>query len=204
MQFSKRKNPNSCGRNECEYNRSRKLILTYFLDNKTEHLIYNIPKDTQSTVNGSCGNVNDTNDQFILIHWLDKDALNTLNMTFKLNHTKNEFSLNKIVFNLDKAIFPNGTNRTSYAYYHVGSFFGTPKHNAYHCTRPQILNLTNSENSTDVIGTVSFSHTLLEAYHEGKNSQFSTSIDCDAINTPGTHQIFSIRTLPKTKKYIHH
>lgn len=154
-----------------------------FSDNKSKYFVYNIPKDSESTVSGSCGNISDTSDQYILIHWSDKNADNTLNMTFKLNHT-NEFSLNKVAFNLNNAIFPNDTNGWNYSYYHVGNFFATPKHNAYHCTRAQILNLTNSENSTEAIGTVSFSHTLLEAYHEGKNTQFSTSIDCDAINTP--------------------
>lgn len=148
--------------------------------------MYNIPKDTELKPNGSCGNINGTSDQFIVIYWPDKDVTNMMNMTFKLNHTTNEFSLNKVVFNLDKGIFPNDSNSSSHSYYHVGSFFETPKQNSYHCTRSQMLNLTNSENSNVTIGTVSFSHTLLEAYHEGKNKQFSTSIDCDAINTPGT------------------
>lgn len=155
--------------------------------------MYNIPKDAATNVNGSCGNANGTSDQFIRIQWTDTNAQNALNMTFKLNHTTNEFSLKKIVFELDKAIFPNDSNLSSHSYYHVGSFFATPKQNSYHCTRPQILNLTNSENENSTqIGTVSFSHTLLEAYHEGKNKQFSTSIDCDAINTPGTFSMDNI------------
>lgn len=155
-------------------------------------MVYNIPKDPESHVNGSCGNINGTSEQFIVIQWSDNNAFNLLNMTFKLNHTTNDFSLNKITFELDKAIFPNDANFSSYSYYHVGSSFATPKQNSYHCTRPQILNLTNSETTSNITGTVSLSHTLLEAYHEGKNKQFSTSIDCDAISTPGT---FPIQTL---------
>lgn len=104
-------------------------------------------------------------------------------MSFKLNHTTNEFALNKLAFELDKAIFPNDANHSSYSYYYVGSSFATPKQNSYHCTRAQELNLTSSDNLN---GTVTLSRTLLEAYHEGKAKQFSTSIDCDAINTPGT------------------
>lgn len=159
--------------------------------------MYNIPKEPESRVNGSCGNVNGTSEQFILIQWLDNNAFNTMNMTFELNHTTNEFMLNKLAFELDKAIFPSDANLSSYSYYYVGSSFATPKQNSYHCTRPQILNLTNSETSPNATNKVSLSHTLLEAYHEGKTKQFSTSIDCDAINTPGTliHQrIYSLKT----------
>lgn len=163
-----------------------------FSDNKTKHLVYNIPKDPESNVSGNCGNTSGASEQYILINWLDK-KYNALNMTFKLNHTTNEFTLNKLALSLDKAIFPNDANLSSYSYYYVGSTFATPKQNSYHCTRPQVLNLTNSESSTNVTGTVILSHTLLEAYHEGKNKQFSTPIDCDAINTPG---IFSIKNQP--------
>lgn len=161
-----------------------------FPDNNTKYFVYNIPEVSESSVTGSCGNANGTSDQYILIHWSDKNASNMMNMTFKLNHTTNEFSLDKFSFNLNKTIFPNDSNLTSYSYYHVGSFFETPKQNSYYCTRMQVLNLTNSENpenSTNVVGTVTFSHTLLEAYHDGNSKHFSTSIDCDAISTPGTY-----------------
>lgn len=151
--------------------------------------MYTIPKDPESSVNGTCGNINGTSEQYILIIWSDNNAQNALNMSFKLNHTTNEFTLNKIAFDLDKTIFPIDANLSSYSYYYVGSTFATPKQNSYHCTRPQALNLTNSESSTDVVGTVSLSHTLLEAYHEGKSKTFSTAIDCDAINTPGIFPI---------------
>lgn len=164
--------------------------------------MYNIPKDAPTSVNGSCGNINGTSDQFIRIQWLDMNVQNTLEMAFKLNHTTNEFSIKKIAFELDKAIFPNDSNRSSYSYYYVGSAFATPKQNSYHCTRPQILNLTNSENENSTFaGTVSFSQTLLEAYHEGNNKLFSTSIDCDAISTPGTFQMENIR-LKHLSKYL--
>lgn len=167
-------------------------IIYSFSDNKTKYFVYTIPKDPESSVSGTCGNINGTSEQFILINWSDNSAHNALNMTFKLNHTTNEFTLNKIAFDLDKTIFPNDANLTSYYYYYVGSTFATPKQNSYHCTRPQALNLTNSENSTNVVGTVSLSHTLLEAYHEGKSKQFSTPIDCDAINTPGIFPIENV------------
>lgn len=151
-----------------------------FPDNKTKSFLYNIPKDSASNVNGSCGN--GTSDQFILINWSDRNATNTLSMTFTLNTTNSEFSISKFVFDLNKEIFPKDSNFSSHSFYHVGSFFETPKQNSYHCTRPQILTITNGENEN---GTVSFSHTLLEAFHVGNNEQFSTPIDCDAISTPG-------------------
>lgn len=147
--------------------------------------MYNIPKDSKSSVDGSC-NITGTSDQYILIHWQDGNSTSTLNMTFTSNKT-NEFTLSKFVFDLDPMILPNDSNFSSHSFYHVGSFFETPKHNSYHCTRLQVLNLTNSENENGTIaGTVSFSHTLFEAFHEGNNKDFSTSIDCDAISTPGS------------------
>lgn len=161
------------------------MNINLFLDTKLRNLVYNIPKDPESIVTGTCGN--GTSDQYILIKWKDNNAFNALNMTFKLNHTTNEFTMNKLAFELDKAIFPDDANLSSYSYYYVGSTFATPKQNSYHCTRPQTLNLTNSEFSINSTGTLSMSHTLLEAYHEGKSKQFSTSIDCDAISTPGTY-----------------
>lgn len=151
-----------------------------FSDNKVKYFVYNIPKDSPSKVSGSCGN--GTSAQYINIHWSDRNMTNSLNMTFILN-TTNEFSLNEVGFELDKALFPIDSNLSSHSFYHVGSVFETPKDHAYHCTRLQVLNITNSANET---GTVSFSHTLWEAFHVGNNEQFSTAIDCDAISTPGT------------------
>lgn len=148
-----------------------------------KHFVYNIPKDSPSTVGGSCGN--GTTDQMILIHWSDGNTTNALNMSFTLNATSHEFSLSEIAFELDQALLPIDSNFVSRKFYHIGSVFETPKDHAYHCTRVQELNITNSANDN---GTVSFTHTLLEAFHVGNSQQFSTVIDCDAISTPGIFQ----------------
>lgn len=154
--------------------------------NNTQHKILNLPSpgDRFVETKGSCGN--GTTDQNITIIWLSDDSsVNTLNLTFRLNSTSkpNEFSLYEAVFNLSSSVLPNNsTNR----FYHVGGFFETPISKSYHCTRVQILNLTNSEDPKSVIaGTVSLSHVIMEAYRTDDNQNYSTSIDCDAMNTPG-------------------
>lgn len=139
------------------------------------YISYNLPKD--GIVNGTCGN--GTNDQIIWIKWNNNSVFN---MTFKLK--QHEYSLHKISLSLSNEILPNA-NQTSGTYYYVGSAFGTQANRSYRCTRDQTLNLTATENSTDIVGTVTFSKTLLEAYHMGGNKQYSAPIDCDAISTPG-------------------
>lgn len=133
-------------------------------------------------MNGTCGN--GINDQFVMIKWNVTSASNSMNMTFKLNQTTHEYALHELGFSLSKEILPNA-NQTEVLYHRVGSAFETHEDKSYHCTRGQLLNLTTISNSSDVVGTVSFSNTLLEAYHKGESKQYSTSIDCDAISTPG-------------------
>lgn len=150
--------------------------------NKTEYFVYNLPgtgNDTKSA-KGSCGTI----EQYIVIDWLENGQENTLNLTFHLNATTKEFSLTEGVLNVSSNVIPNYNQ--SLVFYHVGSFFEIPKDRSYYCTRVQSLNLTDSAtpNSTTV-GTFSVSHVLLEAFHSAQNKQYSSSIDCDAINTPG-------------------
>lgn len=52
---------------------------------------------------------------------------------------------------------------------------------SYHCNRPQMLNLTASDNSTS---TVTVSKLQFEAFHNKQNTKFSIAKDCDAIDTP--------------------
>lgn len=151
------------------------LSLQSPIDNKTVYFTYNLPKD--GIVNGTCGN--GTNDQIISITWKNN---NVFNMTFKLK--QHEYSLHKVVFSLSNDILLNA-NQTSVKYYHVGNDFETQANRSYRCTRVQMLNLTATETATDVVGSVSFSKSLIEAYHVGSNTQYSTPIDCDAISTPG-------------------
>lgn len=136
--------------------------------------------DTKSA-KGSCGN--GTTDQYIVIEWLVEGEVNTLHLTFHLNATTKEFSLTESVFNLSSNVIPN--NNKTLVFYRVGSFFEIPKDRSYYCTRVQSLNLTDSATADNVVGTVSVSHVLLEAFHSAQNKQYSSSIDCDAINTPG-------------------
>lgn len=160
----------------------------YLEANKTEYFVYNLPGTPNATsavkaAEGSCGN--GTSDQYIVIEWTEAGQINQMNLTFHLNTTTStkEFSLSEAVFNLSSNIVPN--NNRSFTFYHVGSVFEIPKDRSYYCTRSQSLNLTDSAASKNTVGTVSVSHVLLEAYHSSSKADYSNSIDCDAINTPG-------------------
>lgn len=137
--------------------------------------------EVPSKINGSCGN--GIKYQYIFIEWTDKNGPNTMNLTFHLNETAKEFSLVEAAFNLSAETLPNVAKKTKLEFHHVGSAFVTPKDRSYHCTRVQSLNLTSIDGTT--VGTVSFSKTLLQAFHKGEPGQLSTAVDCDAINTPG-------------------
>lgn len=147
--------------------------------------MFNLPGtgDKFNEAKGDCGNLS----QSILIEWSDDfNEKNTLNLTFNLNSTTKEFSLKEGIFNLSTKVVPGSQNRT--ILYYVGTTFEAPKDKSYHCTRVQTLNLTDTEqvsNTTIPVGTVSVSSVLVEAFHSGDKQEFSTAIDCDAINTPG-------------------
>ncbi|XP_055298249.1 lysosome-associated membrane glycoprotein 1-like [Sitodiplosis mosellana] len=149
-----------------------------------QYKIYNIPGatgDKFKEAEGNCGNTS----QFIVIEWTEADEKNTLKLTFSLNETAKEFSLTESVFNLSTKIVPGSNNRT--ILYYVGNTFEAPKDKSYHCTRVQTLNLTDTDhvtNTTVPSGTVSVSSILVQAFHLGDKQEFSTAIDCDAINTP--------------------
>lgn len=153
-----------------------------------QYKVYNIPgtADKFNGADGTCGNTT----QNIVIKFGETSENNTLSLTFKLNATTKEFSLTESVFNLSTNIVPGSDNRT--ILYYVGKTFEAPKDKSYHCTRVQTLNLTDTDQANaNVVGTVSVSGVLVEAFHTGDKQEFSTAVDCDAINTPGMFSFFS-------------
>lgn len=151
--------------------------------------MYNVPgnkADKFYEATGECGNTT----QFINIEWKDDvNQTNGLKLTFGLNETANEFELKEGVFTLSNNVLPGSQNSTKL--YIVGSTFVAPKDKSYHCTRVEKLNLTDTvvTNTTEPVGTVSVSHVLVEAFHTGDKQDFSSSVDCDAINTPGKRNV---------------
>lgn len=156
-----------------------------YTDEKKQNITYNIPKDGK-IVSGTCGN--GTNDQKIEISWAYENMNQTISMTFALNDTTHEYSLNEIELMLNKGMLPNSTDKTI-NFYHVGNTFDTLKSRSYHCTRVQNLNLTANPPSKNVNVSISLSDTQIEAFRKTNNKEFSSAIDCDAISTPGKSRI---------------
>lgn len=156
--------------------------------------IINLPgsdDDLPKAAYGSCGNTNQT-DQYIVIEWRENDDVNSLNLIFRLNKTKTpEFSLYKAIFNLSSKVVPNsGQNRT--VLYHIGNILENPKDRSYHCTKVRTFNLTKAPaEKSELAGTFSLSSVLVEAYHSANNKNYSNSIDCEGMNTPGKMKIFN-------------
>lgn len=142
---------------------------------------HNIPKDAQ-LVNGTCGN--GTSEQKIEIAWAYGSVNHTISITFQLNDTTQEYSLNGLELMLSQGMFPNSTFK-SFNFYRVGSTFATLKDRSYHCTRVQNLNLTAMPALNNVNVTILLSDTQIEAFRKTNNKEFSSAIDCDAISTPG-------------------
>lgn len=139
-----------------------------------------MPNDTSKVTSGSCGN--GSTDQSIVIEWNEHNATNTMLLTFALNGS--DFYLKEIVAELSSNILPNEKN-SSTKLYHVTSVFKIPKDRSYHCTKVTSWNLTNNEVNGTEVGSINFSHVLMQAYHTGADKNFSQSVDCDAMNTPG-------------------
>lgn len=136
--------------------------------------------DTSKVRSGSCGN--GSTDQNIEIGWNENDATNTLLLTFALNGS--DFYLKEIAAELSSNILPNEKN-SSTELNHVKSVFKIPKDRSYHCTKVTSWNLTSAEVNGTEVGFIDFSHVLMQAYHTGAKKDFSQSVDCDAMNTPG-------------------
>lgn len=140
-----------------------------------------MPNATSHVTGGSCGN--GSTDQFIVISWDDGKTSNSLNLTF--SSTGKEFHVKEIVADFSAHVVPPAANKTTTKFYNVQSVFQTPKERSYHCTKVQSFNLTNAEVNGTTVGTIAFSHVLMEAYQTDKNKGFSTPVDCDAMDTPG-------------------
>lgn len=126
-----------------------------------------------------------------MLQWGPIGNESSLLLLFSQNNSNEQFELSEIVVEINVATeLPNGQKGTLRLYHHKNTF-STPLHMSYHCTKPQTLNLVaddKSSNST-IVAWAHVSHVQLEAFHKQKNTQFSVAKDCDAIDTPGKHEI---------------
>lgn len=67
---------------------------------------------------------------------------------------------------------------------HRGGDFSAPVKMSYHCTRPQIFNLTETINNEEIIGTVKVHDVQTEAFRSANATGFATARDCDSSETP--------------------
>lgn len=126
------------------------------------------------------GDDSQLNVQKITVSWPKQNKRNAFILAFELN--EKEYALKEIQIQLNGQELPNGRNETIRVYY-KGNTFNIPKGMSYHCNKHQILELKdNLTNKT--IGNATVSQVQLEAFNEGKTSQFSRAVDCEAINTP--------------------
>lgn len=105
-------------------------------------------------------------------------------MSFVYDNKTRNVELKEFKFVLNTTELDDGKNLTV-AYYYEGIQLAVPKGKSYHCTKAQLLNLNDGTNVNKTTGTAQISHVQFEAFHETASKDFSTALDCDAINTPG-------------------
>lgn len=144
------------------------------LDGKISRTIYTIPVNKSLVISGSCGD--GESDQNITIEWTEKNLLNTMDLLFKFYPETHLYSLNAITFEINAAIFPNGSAHMS-KYLYVGDEFWAPEGWSYRCKKWQIIELS-SENRRYIMGTVVLTNIQFEASLTGNIEQFSKPVEC--------------------------
>lgn len=155
--------------------------------------MHNLPNDTAKVITGSCGN--GSSDQFVTIGW----AGNTLNLTFGLKEKEKNFMLKEIAVELASGVVPGTENSTKL--YSVEPTAETPRDKSYHCTRVLPVGLFNATVNGTKVGHIDFSHSQIQAFRSEKNQNFSLSVDCDGIGTPGKFKLILIRSFSRRSSH---
>lgn len=142
-------------------------------DGMEKNVIYNIPVQNSQIINGSCGD--GSSDQYITIEWADKNLVSTMDLFFKFYET-HVYVLNELLFEINVAIFPNGT-KNSLKYLYIGDDFWAPEGWSYHCTKVQSVELSG-ENRRYIMGTVTLTNIQFEATLTGNIIHFSKPYQC--------------------------
>lgn len=149
-------------------------------DNKTAFALYNIPKD--SKVEDMSCDMNST--QFLQVNWGPITAQHTMVLQFdRVNGTTN-MTMMMFTLPLMSDHFPNAKENQTIQLIYRGGIFTAPTKMSYHCTRPQVFNLTETVMNKEVLGTVKVHDVQTEAFRSANATGFSTARDCDSSETP--------------------
>uniref|UniRef100_A0A1L8EJ89 Lysosome-associated membrane glycoprotein 5 n=1 Tax=Haematobia irritans TaxID=7368 RepID=A0A1L8EJ89_HAEIR len=148
-------------------------------DNKVARGLYNIPKN--AIVDDQHCDMNTT--QFLQINWGPATAQHIMLMQF--DNVKGVSNMTMIMFTLPllSTDFPDAKENQTIQLVHRSGEFSAPSKMSYHCTRPQMFNLTKTIEDLEVVGTVKVHDVQVEAFRSANTSGFSTARDCDSSET---------------------
>uniref|UniRef100_A0A1A9WEQ5 Lysosome-associated membrane glycoprotein 5 n=1 Tax=Glossina brevipalpis TaxID=37001 RepID=A0A1A9WEQ5_9MUSC len=148
-------------------------------DNKLAYGLYNIPQN---------GKIEDANcepntTQGLQINWGPLEAQHIMALHFSNNNGTT--SLNSMMFTIPlmNNTFADAKANQTIQLLHRDPIFATPIKMSYHCTRPQIINMTHTIMDTEVVGTVKVHDVQMEAFRSGNKTGFSAARDCDSTET---------------------
>lgn len=148
-------------------------------DNKTARAIYNIP----ATATLHDVNCESNNTQEIVLNWGPANAIHSITIYFERNSSNVNVHTIMVSMPIDANEFINAKPDTVNLIYR-GDIFEAPSHMSYHCTRPQILNATETIDGEEIKGTIRLSDVQMEAFRTENSTSFSTARDCDSSETP--------------------
>ncbi|XP_034668978.1 lysosome-associated membrane glycoprotein 1 [Drosophila subobscura] len=149
-------------------------------DGKMAHGLYNIP------ANASIGDhVCDSQTiQTIQLSWGPTTSVQSMLMQFDNKNATTVLSTIQIHLSVLSEDFPDAKENQTLQLIHRGSDeFKTPEKMSYHCTRPQMLNLTETVDLKPEIGWLSVSSVQVEAFRGADAKGFSAVHDCDSSET---------------------
>ncbi|XP_023296484.2 lysosome-associated membrane glycoprotein 1 [Lucilia cuprina] len=149
-------------------------------DNKTAQALYNIPKD--SKVEDMSCDMNST--QFLQVNWGPITAQHTMVLQFDRYNGTTNMTMMMFTLPLMGDNFPNAKENQTIQLIYRGGIFTAPSKMSYHCTRPQVFNLTETIMNKEVLGTIKVHDVQTEAFRTSNDTGFSTARDCDSSETP--------------------
>lgn len=122
------------------------------IDNKTKQTKYNLPAAKILENDDDCYLYNETEN--IVLNWMDATKEeNSIKLSFYKN--RSTVGLGHLLIKIQpKTIFTDANNDTVQLVYNSNSTFLSPIHSSYHCTRQQTLNLTETINTSAIVGNV--------------------------------------------------
>ncbi|XP_016980673.1 lysosome-associated membrane glycoprotein 1 [Drosophila rhopaloa] len=149
-------------------------------DGNFTHGLYNIPS-TASIEDSDCTS---QTIQFIHLNWGPETSKQSFLMYFDKKNDTTELSSIQIHLNVLTEDFPNAKENQTIQLIHRGAGeFKTPDKMSYHCTRVQKMNLTETLDAKQLIGSISVRDVQVEAFLAANATGFSVVHDCDSSET---------------------